>query len=111
MEYFPVMTDELTEISTIEQLRQFVNHTLCEHEQLELGAFELRERVLVRGGRPCGIYFTMCGPRAVQFTAIWETDRHSVLFYGCSGDRFLRTQLTATHHLQSELVALVEEIA
>jgi hypothetical protein len=53
----------------------------------------MTERVLLRGDKPCGIQFCLHGPRATKFTAIWETDRNQVLFYGSRGERFLKTQL------------------
>jgi hypothetical protein len=31
----------------------------------------------------------------VRLTAIWETDRNSILFYGPSGEKLSTTQLTA----------------
>lgn len=74
-------------------LREYVNDTLCEHYQLQIDAFRLTERVLRRGNKPCGIYFCLHGPRAVRFTAIWETDRNQILFYGSTGERILKTQL------------------
>lgn len=80
-------------IDNLEQLRQYVQLTLCEHEQLEPGAFPLTERVLVRGGRPCAIFYCLHGPRAVKFSAIWETDANTVLFYGCDGQRFHKARL------------------
>ncbi len=87
------MHTRLTQISNVDALREFVNETLCEHYELKLDAFEMTERVLRRGGRPCGMYFCLHGPRAVKFTAIWETDRNQILFYGSTGERFLKTQL------------------
>jgi hypothetical protein len=54
------------------------------------------ERLLVRGGQPCGIAFTVLGPRAVALTAIWETDRNRLLFYDSHGRRFRMVQLTAS---------------
>lgn len=81
------------EIRTLDDLRDYVNQTLCEHHQLQIDAFHLTERQLRRGSRPCGIYFCLHGPRAVKFTAIWETDRNQVLFYDSTGERFLKTQL------------------
>ncbi len=53
----------------------------------------MTERILTRGGKPCGIYFCLQGPRATRFSAIWETDRNQVLFYGAAGERFQKTQL------------------
>jgi len=82
-------------IRTLDDLREYVNETLCEHYQLDLDAFRMSERLLLRGNRPCGIYFCLHGPRAVRFSAIWESDRNQVLFYSATGERFLTTQLLA----------------
>jgi hypothetical protein len=81
------------EILTVDDLREYVYETLCEHYQLQSDAFRMTERILRRGGKPCGIHFCLHGPRAVKFTAIWETDRNQVLFYSSTGERILRTQL------------------
>ena len=61
----------------------------------------MTERVLMRGGKPCGIYFCLHGPRATKFIAIWETDRNQVLFYGSRGERVLKTQLHESANLAS----------
>ncbi len=89
------------QILTLDELRDFVNETLCYHEQLEIGAFDFTERILVRDGDPCGIHFCLHGPRAVQFTAIWETDRNTVLFYGSSGERYHKTHLKQAPRLET----------
>ncbi len=81
------------QIQSLRNLRDYVNETLCNENQLELDAFQVSERILVRGEEPCGIFFGLHGPRAVKFTAIWETDRNTVLFYDCNGERYLKTQL------------------
>ena len=62
----------------------------------------MTERILVRGGRPCGIYFCIHGPRRVKLTAIWETDSHSVLFYNSIGQRLQRLQLRPNASLRPE---------
>jgi hypothetical protein len=49
----------------------------------------------MRGGKPCGLYFCLHGPRAVTFSAIWETANNTVLFYDSSGERFQKTQLVS----------------
>ena len=72
-------------------------------DQLERDAFRMTERVLVRAGKPCGLYFCLHGPRSVKFSAIWETEQNRVLFYDSSGERFQKTQLVAAGAL--ELVA------
>ena len=80
-------------LQTLHDLRDFVHQTLCHHNELEFGAFQMTERILRRSGKPCGIYFCLHGPRSVKLTAIWETDRNTVLFYGSTGERQQRSRL------------------
>jgi hypothetical protein len=94
------------QIRDLNDLRHFVHHTLCEQNQLEPYAFDVSERVLVRGQRPCGIFFCLYGPRSVKLTAIWETDRNTILFYSSSGQRTLKTQL-----VQAPSLAGIEALA
>lgn len=100
-EILPTMLTRLQQIENIRDLREYVNTTLCSHCQLKAGAFSMTERVLMRAGKPCGIYFCLHGPRATKFTAIWETDRNQVLFYGSRGERFLKTQLLVAPRFES----------
>lgn len=88
------MLTRLQQINNVEDLRNYVNTTICNQYQLLIGAFPLVERVLRRGNKPCGIYFCLHGPRATRFSAIWETDRNKIMFYGSGGERFQTTQLT-----------------
>ena len=81
--------------SDLSSLRTFVNQKLCETDQLEPSQFPMTERILLRGGRPCGMVFSILGPREVVLSAIWETDRNTLLFYDSRGERFLKIQLTA----------------
>ena len=81
------------QIDSLEDLREYIYTTLCDHCQLQPGAFDMTERTLLRGNSPCGIYFCLHGPRATKFTAIWETDRNQILFYASDGERFQKTQL------------------
>jgi len=61
----------------------------------------MTERILTRGGKPCGIHFCLHGPRLARLTAIWETDRNQVLFYGMRGERFQKTQLIEAPRLEN----------
>jgi hypothetical protein len=88
-------------INNLNDLREYVYRTLCEENDFEMGVFEITERFLVRGGSPCGIYFCLHGPRNVKLTAIWETDRNSILFYGSCGERLCRTQLAQAPCLEA----------
>jgi hypothetical protein len=87
------MLTDSQRIDSLDEMREYVNENLCYHEKLEVDAFPMTERFLVRSGELCGIYFCLHGPRAVKFSAIWDTDRNIVLFYGSTGERFLKTQL------------------
>jgi hypothetical protein len=80
-------------IWSLDDLSDYVNETLCHHEQLELGCFQLTEKVLYRGDRPCGIYFCLHGPRQVRLTAIWAKDRNMLYFYGATGERYHTVRL------------------
>ena len=92
-----------SEIADLTDLRQYIKETLASDDQLVVNAFSMSERILIRGEQPCGIYFCLHGPRAVKYTAIWETDSNSVLFYGSSGERFHRTQLIGAPILEAAL--------
>ena len=87
MSAYPLQIDNLND------LRTYVHQTLCDQNELQQGAFQITERILVRGERPCGIFFCLHGPRSVKLTAIWETDRNTILFYSSSGERTLKATL------------------
>ena len=90
------MTMDLAmQFEDLDQLRGYVETTICAQNELEVGAFPLTERILVRGGAPCGMYFCLHGPREVRLTAIWETDRNTMLFYGSTGDRLATIRVQA----------------
>jgi len=94
------MLAQSQEIRCLADLREYVNETLCDLYNLRIDAFRMTERILRRGGRPCGIHFCLHGPRSVKFTAIWETDRNQVLFYNAAGERSLRAQLSEPLRLE-----------
>jgi len=87
------MSAQPLQIDNLNELRNYVHNTICDQNELQVGAFTITERMLVRGRRPCGIFFCLHGPRSVKLTAIWETDRNTILFYSSSGERVSRTQL------------------
>jgi hypothetical protein len=89
------MADSTNLTRDVAQLKNFVYETLCNLNELELGAFELTERALLRRNEPCGMHFCLHGPRNVKLTAIWEMDANTVLFFGSNGGRVQRTHLQA----------------
>jgi hypothetical protein len=88
-------------IETLDELRAYVKHILCLNNELEVDAFSLSERILIRAERPCGIFFCLLGPRGVKLSAIWETERNTVLFYGSTGERFHKIQLVEAPRLEA----------
>ena len=42
---------------------------------------------------------------SVKLTAIWETERNTILFYGSSGERTAKTQLEAAPRLEHASLA------
>lgn len=87
------MSAQSLQLDNLADLRTYIHQAICDQNELEVGAFPVTERILVRGPKPCGIFFCLHGPRSVKFTAIWETDRNTVLFYNSCGERVGKTQL------------------
>lgn len=79
---------------TIEELRLFVHETLCARENLLPDQFALKESRLTRGGRLCGLQFSVDGPRSVRLAAIWTEDHNVVYFYDARGNRYLKVRIT-----------------
>lgn len=94
------MVTRYLQIENLHDLRDYIYTTLCEQNQLQVGAFEMTERSLYRAGTPCGMYFCLYGPRRMKATAIWDSDRNQILFYDSSGERSQKTQLIETPRLQ-----------
>lgn len=104
------MTNCISEIASLNDLRDFVERTICELKQLVIGAFQFDEIVVERHGKPCGLQFTLSGPRAVQFSAIWDAIRHTILFYDCTGKRLHRFDLPKPSQLHFELASRRREV-
>ena len=96
------MYQDPVQIKNLQQLRQFVSHTLCQQNDFEEGIFQVTERILTRGDRTCGIFFCLHGPRSVKLTAVWETEKNSILFYGSTGERFKKTVLSTAPKILSK---------
>ena len=91
-------------IQNFEDICRYVTETLSNFELLRPDSSQLTQRLLKRGGQPCGVYFCLHGPRAVKLTAIWETDANTILFYGSRGERVQRTCLTNEPQVNFEAV-------
>jgi len=82
-----------SEIATFDDLRSFIHATLCAKENLVAEQFRMIERELTKCGRPCGVQFTIHGPRQVRLSAVWASDRNLLYFYDASGVRYLKVPL------------------
>ncbi len=95
------MLTRLQKMESLGDLRQYVHESLCEQNELERGAFPMTERILLRSGKPCGVYFCLHGPRSAKFSAIWETECNRILFYGSTGERLSKVQLVEAPRLEA----------
>ena len=87
------MLIETVQLECLANLRNYVYQNLCDLNELEPGIFLMTERILTRGDHPCGVFFSVNGPRCVRLTAIWETDKNTILFYNSGGERVHKVEL------------------
>jgi hypothetical protein len=100
------MAIQISPDSTLDELRDFVQQAICDRQHLLPGAFQVHERILARHGKPSGLCFTLCGPRSVKFSAIWDAARRTILFYDCKGERFHQSELFLSGELRDEFAGL-----
>ena len=81
-------------LPTLEELRDHVRAVLCGRDRLDPAQTPLRQSLIKRAGRPCGLFFQVQGPRMVKTYAIWAGEECRVLFYDCTGQRFAETILS-----------------
>jgi len=80
-------------LPTLEDLRRHVREILCSHDRLDASQTSLCEEVIVRSGRPCGLFFQVEGPRLLKTFAVWAGEENRILFYDSTGARFAETRL------------------
>jgi hypothetical protein len=81
-------------LPTVEKLRGHVLRVLCGHDALDPQQTPLHEAVIVRGGKPCGLFFQVQGPRLLKTYAVWAGEENRVLFYDSTGVRFAECRLS-----------------
>jgi hypothetical protein len=86
--------DAVASLPKLEQLCQHVRATLCQHDQLDPEQTPLHQTVITRAGRPCGLFFSVHGPRMVKTYAVWAGEEGRILFYDSQGQRFAQTRLS-----------------
>src|SRR5262245_38350526 len=96
----------VTSLATLDDLREYVHATLCDRDHLDPATTSLRENLILRGGKPCGLFFESRGPRLLKTLAIWSSEENRVLFYDSTGTRFRETRLSESPDPEA-LVALV----
>jgi hypothetical protein len=80
-------------LPTMDALRAHVLHVLCRHDQLDPAQTPLRQAIITRSGRACGLFFQVHGPRLVKTYAVWAGEENRILFYDSTGNRFAQTRL------------------
>ena len=107
------MSGRHDQICTLEELHTFIHQTLCGKEGLLTDQFPLTAMQLTRRGRPCGLQFSLQGPRDVRLGAVWASDHNIIYFYDTRGERYLKVSLTRRLHLTAVVTdaAVVTEAA
>jgi hypothetical protein len=75
---------------------QHVESRLCQLGQLEPGQFPMTRRPVLRGGKSCGVYFCVHGPRSVKLTAVYDHRRKTTIYYGTDGVRKAQEPISVT---------------
>ena len=81
-------------LPTLDELRKHVLHTLCANDRLDPEQTPLRQAVVLRRGKPCGLFFQAQGPRQLKTYAVWAGEENRILFYDCTGARFAEVRLS-----------------
>ena len=92
----------VNDVGTLDELRQFIHKTLCEKENLLVEQFTMTEFELTRGKKPCGIQFSLRGPRNVRLGGIWVADQNVVYLYDARGTRYAKLRLMNGLALQAQ---------
>lgn len=81
-------------LPTLDELRRHVLRVLCSHDKLDPDQTPLHQALITRGGKPCGLFFQVQGPRLLKTYAVWAGSEDRVLFYDSTGLRFAETRLS-----------------
>ena len=81
-------------LPTLDELRAHVHRTLCGKNALDLTQAPLRQMVIKRSGRACGLFFEVAGPRLLRTYAVWAGEENRILFYDNAGERFAEVRLS-----------------
>jgi hypothetical protein len=85
---------EVLSLPTLEALTAHVHRVLCARDALAVEQTPLQRSLIRRGGRTCGLFFQVTGPRLVRNYAVWAGEENRILFYDSRGQRFGEVRLT-----------------
>ncbi|MCI0641303.1 MAG: hypothetical protein L0Y72_08590 [Gemmataceae bacterium] len=86
--------NRVANLPTLEDLTNHVLEKLCETDKLDPSQTPLRQSLILRRGRVCGLFFLVQGPRLLKNYAVWAGEENRILFYNCSGERVAETRLS-----------------
>ena len=81
----------------LETLKSTIENRLCEIGHLVPNQFPMTQREVIRGGKACGLYFCVHGPRSVKLTAICDFMKNTIIYYGSDGVRKASETLVVRH--------------
>lgn len=85
--------DAVVSLPTLDDLRRYVRETLCAHDHLDPKQTPLFQALVKRGGKACGLFFQIQGPRLLKTYALWAGEENRIFFYAASGERFAQARL------------------
>jgi hypothetical protein len=88
-------------LPTFAKLRDHVHQRLCSCDHLDPNQTPMDETLIQKAGKPCGVTFTIRGPRMLRLHAIWAAQEKRVLFYDSTGKRFGETRLVKSPDLKT----------
>jgi hypothetical protein len=85
---------EVVSLPTLDDLRRHVRQVLCQHDHLDPEQTPLAQAIIMRRGRPCGLFFQVQGPRLLKTYAVWAGEEDRILFYDSTGQRFAESRMS-----------------
>ncbi len=88
------MDVKFVSLPTLDKLRCHVLQVLCSHDRLDPTQTPLYQAMIKRGGKACGLFFQVQGPRMLKTYAVWAGPEDRILFYDSTGLRFAESRLS-----------------
>jgi len=87
------MDVKFASLPTLADLCNHVQVILCSRDRVDPDQTSLHQAMIVRCGKPCGLFFHIRGPRLLKTHAVWAREEDRILFYDSRGLRFAETHL------------------